>query len=323
MGSNHPPLAGGTLDRDAFTRMRPELLAEAWGDARARVLRLRASEVPISGEADQQELALVLPKGEFVEWEARAVYLGRIDGAPMFAVAEEAAQGADVERDGEPHASVPGPRLETVPGEHWQHPFAVVAELRENDRQLLAVGSALLRWHELSGFSARDGSPTRPAQGGWARLDAEGGEHFPRTDPAVIVLIEHDGRVLLGSNVLWEQGRFSLLAGFVEAGESLEQAVLREVFEEAGVHLGEVEYVTSQPWPFPRSLMLGFRAKLAPGQDPDDLAPDASEISELRWFTRQEIRDPDASITLPGGLSIARWMLDAWAEEGEAGSSGA
>lgn len=304
MRSERPPLASGDLDRDAYTRMRPELLSDAWRDSRARVLRLRAAEVPIVGEGDDQALALVPPRGEFAEWEARAVYLGRIDGAPRFAVAEHA------------EAS----RLDAVGAEQWHHPFEVVAELAENDRQLLAVGSALVRWHELSGFSASDGSPTHPAQGGWARLDADGGEHFPRTDPAVIVLIEHEGRVLLGSNVLWEQGRFSLLAGFVEAGESLEQAVVREVFEEAGVRLGEVEYVTSQPWPFPRSLMLGFRARLERGQRPDDLNPDTSEISELRWFSRDEIRDPDPSFTLPGGLSIARWMLDEWAAEDDGGA---
>src|SRR5690606_11813874 len=111
----------------------------------------------------------------------------------------------------------------------------------------------------------------------------------------------------LGSNALWESGRFSLLAGFVEAGESLENAVEREIFEEAGVRVTDIRYRASQPWPFPRSLMVGFRARLADGQDPDDLTPDITEISELRWFTREEIANPPAGIPYPGEMSIARW----------------
>jgi NAD+ diphosphatase len=165
-------------------------------------------------------------------------------------------------------------------------------------------------------FSPRDGGATTSVQGGWARLDEHGGEHFPRTDPAVIVLVEHDDRLLLGSNVLWESGRFSLLAGFVEAGESAEQAVVREVLEESGVRVEDVRYVGSQPWPFPRSLMLGFRARLAEGADPDELVRDESEISELRWFTRDELRTPSADLKLPMGLSIARWLIDLWVDEG-------
>lgn len=282
--------------------MQPERLAEAWEDPAALVLRVRDAEVPIRGGEGSQfplTLSLVAPRGVYTVWQDRAVYLGRLGDAPVFAVSDSAEKSA----------------FEGPGDERWTHPFAVVAELSEDDRQVIAVGAAVLRWHESAGFSSRDGSPTTIAQGGWARLDAEGGEHFPRTDPAVIVLIEHEGRVLLGSNALWEQGRFSLLAGFVEAGESLEQAVVREVFEEAGAKLGDVEYVTSQPWPFPRSLMLGFRARLAPGFDPAELRPDPSEISELRWFTRDEILSPDEGITLPGVLSIARWMLDRWARE--------
>lgn len=318
MQSDRPPLASGTLDRDAITRMRPDLLEEAWRAPNARVLRLRAAEVPVVEVEGERKLALVATQGEFAQWESRVVYLGKLDGAPRFAMSEES-QVAPSEAE----ESAPAPRLEACDGELWHHPFKAVSRLHEDERQLLAVGTALVRWHELSSFSASDGTPTVSAQGGWARQDTAGGEHFPRTDPAVIVLIEHEGRVLLGSNVLWERGRFSLLAGFVEAGESLEQAVVREVFEESGVRLGEVTYVTSQPWPFPRSLMVGFRARLADGQDPARLVPDPSEISELRWFTREEIRNPDSSITLPGRLSIARWMLNQWADEGDAEGSGA
>lgn len=295
-----PPLAQGTLDRDAPTRLDDARLAEAWRDPRARLLRLNGAEIPI---APGERLALAPTSGD---WQLKhpdgsigQVYLGRIDGAPVFA-----------------RAAAPGEAASTTDAEiQWQPTFEAALKLEESERELVAAASALLRWHETALFSGADGAPTRPAQGGWARLDSAGREFFPRTDPAVIVLIEHEGRVLLGSNALWETGRFSLLAGFVEAGESLEQAARREVFEESGVRLGGVQYVASQPWPFPRSLMLGFRAQLAPGQDPEKLDPDADEISELRWFTRDELRNPPPGVMLPGPLSIARWMIDRWCGE--------
>ncbi|MEJ6490061.1 NAD(+) diphosphatase [Leucobacter sp. USCH14] len=294
--SARPPLARGALDRDAATRADQELLAAAWSDPATRLLRLRGVEIPVIADDDGVRLSWRPAPGDP---DAGDVFLGRIDGAPVFARLEP-------ESAGETRA----------PLETWTHPFQVGARLTEAEREAVGVASALLRWHEAAGFSSRDGERTEPILGGWARIDAHGAEHFPRTDPAVIVLIEHEDRVLLGSNALWEPGRFSLLAGFVEAGESLEQAVQREVFEESGVKLGEITYVTSQPWPFPRSLMLGFRARLATGVDPEALVPDPTEISELRWFTREELRDPDDGLTLPMPLSIARWMIDCWVAEG-------
>ncbi|WP_336658460.1 NAD(+) diphosphatase [Leucobacter sp. USHLN153] len=316
-----PPLAGGALDRDAATRMSADHLGAAWADPGARLLRIRGAEIPVVESGGSLGLAWVATSGELrVATSANVVpdvYLGRIDGAPRFArllpaPSPDAAQSPDSARDGSAD--------EEILGERWSHPFPVGSRLVEAEREAVGVASALLRWHEAAGFSPRDGRPTEPAQGGWARLDEHGGEHFPRTDPAVIVLIEHEDRVLLGSNALWESGRFSLLAGFVEAGESLEQAVAREVFEESGVRLDDITYVTSQPWPFPRSLMLGFRARLASDADPEDLTPDPTEISELRWFTRDELRDPGPGLILPMPLSIARWMIDRWVDEDGAGT---
>ena len=118
--------------------------------------------------------------------------------------------------------------------------------------------------------------------------------------------------MLLGSNALWEQHRFSLLAGFVEPGESLEAAVIREIGEEAGLPVDRVEYVASQPWPFPASLMLGFTARLAPGVDADGAMADGEEILELRWFSRDELVAALGDIGLPGETSIARWLLERW-----------
>lgn len=311
-----PPLASGSLDRDAGIRTNPEQLAAAWAEPGARILRLNGLLVPVVGEAEEQlHLALVPVEGDFSpepnDHTSGHCYLGRKDGSPIFA--EAARTTADTSSSEEPPIGVDGAA--------WQHPFEVSMQLGETDRELLTVASALLRWHESGGYSTRDGEPTVPAWGGWARHDRRGGEHFPRTDPAVIVLVEHEDRVLLGSNVLWESGRFSLLAGFIEAGESAEQTVVREIREEAGVDVDHVTYVTSQPWPFPRSLMLGFSARLAEGVDPTDLDPDPEEISELRWFTRDEVRNPAPGIALPHSVSIARWMLDRWVAQGDGGGA--
>ena len=238
---------------------------------------------------------------------ADSLFLGRWDGSAVFAEVRpgDSGPGADTGDD----------------ATDWRHPFDFTTDLPRTEREIMTTALALGYWHLSHPFSARDGQSTSPARGGWVRLDEHGGEHFPRTDPAVIVLVEHADRVLLGSNVLWETGRFSLLAGFVEAGESAEQAVVREVFEEAGVRVTDVQYVSSQPWPFPRSLMLGFRARLVDGADPNDLVPEPEEISELRWFTRDQLRNPAADLLLPGQLSIARWLIDRWVAEGDSQGS--
>jgi NAD+ diphosphatase len=151
-------------------------------------------------------------------------------------------------------------------------------------------------------------------ESGWVRrCPADGSQVFPRTDPAVIVLItDADDRILLGSNALWENNRYSLLAGFVEPGESLESAVIREMFEESGLHVVDPVYLGSQPWPFPASIMFGFTVRLAPGQSPEALAPDGEEILDLRWFSRDELRAASDDIVLPGPSSIAHAIIERW-----------
>lgn len=291
---------GGRLDRDAATRMSETALDEAWGDPGSLLLRVREGEVPVRpGDGGGVELDLVPSGGERT---AEHCYLGRVGDVAMFcAPAREDDGFAD-------------------PAGGWQPPFLLGDALSPLHIELMMVAFALLNWHLTMPFSPRDGGRTAPAQGGWARVDELGGEHFPRTDPAVIVLVEHEDRLLLGSNVLWETGRFSLLAGFVEAGENAEHAVVREVEEEAGVRVEQVRYVSSQAWPFPRSLMLGFRARLAAGADPAELRPDPTEISELRWFTRDELREPHEGLKLPMSLSIARKLIDLWVGEGDGGA---
>ena len=156
--------------------------------------------------------------------------------------------------------------------------------------QLVATATALLNWHDSARFSAVDGAPTKPIKGGWSRVNpVNGHEEFPRIDPAVICLV-HDGhdRAVLARQTVWPERLFSLLAGFVEAGESFEACVVREIAEEVGLTVRDVRYLGSQPWPFPRSLMVGFHAVGDPEQE---FAFNDGEIAEAAWFTRAEVRE--------------------------------
>ncbi|OZM83658.1 NAD(+) diphosphatase [Pseudonocardia sp. MH-G8] len=205
------------------------------------------------------------------------------------------------------------------------------ADLRTAGAALDALGAglltgavAVLNWHDAARFCGRDGSPMRPGNAGWHRVcEAHGHEEYPRTDPAIICLV-HDGadQVLLARQPSWPEGRYSVLAGFVEAGESLEACVLREIHEEVGARVGDVRYLGSQAWPFPRSLMVGFSAVADP-QVP--LVPADGEIAEAMWVTRADLRraleagdwgaspEQERPLLLPGRVSIARSMLDSWA----------
>lgn len=168
--------------------------------------------------------------------------------------------------------------------------------------QLVSSAIALLNWHDNARFSAVDGTPTKPVRGGWARANPlTGVEEFPRIDPAVICLV-HDGadRVVLARQHNWPVRMFSLLAGFVEAGESFEACVVREVHEEVGLSVRDVTYLGSQPWPFPRSLMVGFHAVADPGQT---FAFSDGEITEANWFTRDEVR---AALSAAPGTTATR-----------------
>lgn len=173
-----------------------------------------------------------------------------------------------------------------------------------------AVGIA--RWHQHHKFCANCGRPSDIAEAGHVRIcPACGTHHFPRTDPAVIMLItDGDDRALLGRGPQWPEGRFSTLAGFVEPGESLDDAVRREVLEEVGIQVGEVSYAGSQPWPFPSSLMLGFFGQALTS----DITIDENEIAEARWFTRDEVTEMTATsdLLLPPNVSISRWLLQKW-----------
>ncbi|OBK66341.1 NAD(+) diphosphatase [Mycobacterium sp. 1165178.9] len=192
----------------------------------------------------------------------------------------------------------------------------------DTSSQLVSAAVALLNWHEKARFSPEDGSPTRPARAGWARVNpVTGHEEYPRIDPAVICLV-HDGgdHAVLARQAVWPERMFSLLAGFVEAGESFEVCVAREIREEIGLTVRDVRYLGSQPWPFPRSLMVGFHAVADPGEE---FSFNDGEIAEAAWFTRDEVRaalaegdwssTSESNLLLPGSISIARVIIESWA----------
>ncbi|MGY2060652.1 NAD(+) diphosphatase, partial [Nocardia gipuzkoensis] len=273
-----------------------QALKEGW--AAAKVLRMnRRGQVRIDGMSIVFEPAVELAAEPVPE----AVFLGVDAETHLWAVRDNEIDGTLMD-------------LRTV---------GVSLDLEDLAMGVLSTALALLNWHDRANFSAVDGTPTRPATAGWTRVSESGHEEFPRIDPAVICLV-HDGgdRVLLARQQTWPEGMFSLLAGFVEAGESLERCVEREIAEEVGADVREIRYVGSQPWPLPRSLMLGFTAVADPEQP---LVFADGEIAEGHWFTRAEVREAlargawgskgseGARLMLPGSISIARTIIESWA----------
>ena len=295
------PLSRASIDRDHLSRSLgiDALLA----DPLALVIVLHDRTVLLAGPT---EVALLEPSQ--VPAHELALYLGRSItgeadlplGAPITALLVDDAT-AEVLAASHPAG--------------WGDLRLLGAALNVRDAGLFTEALALANWHASYGFSPRTGHASIPDAAGWTRRDAvTGAELFPRTDAAIIVgITDDDDRLLLGSNALWEKNRFSLLAGFVEPGESLEAAVIREVLEESGVHIVDPVYQGSQPWPFPASLMVGFRARVAPGSSSVG-RPDGEEILALRWFSREELAAANASgdIRLPGSTSIARAIIDDW-----------
>ena len=192
--------------------------------------------------------------------------------------------------------------------------LSLVAQLDPADAPLFAAALSLSRWHSTHSFCARCGQPTEIVRGGWSRrCPSCSTEHFPRVDPVVIMLAEHDGRILLGRQPHYPPNRFSALAGFVEVGESIEDAVARELGEEAGIEVADVAYVASQPWPFPSSLMIGCTARALD----DALTIDFTELDDARWFSRQEVEaavsgEEEAPFQAPPPHAIARTLLERW-----------
>lgn len=290
-----------SLDRAAELRGEPQVIERLRADPRTAVIAVRDGRVRIVG-ADLEHPALFRASATDIT-DATWALLGR-DGQGVVVLLAVLAAESD--------------SIDAAPDETWLGLRDLGARLGAEDDELLIEALALGGWLRDAPFCPACGGSTEVRQAGWSRHCLVcGREHFPRTDPAVIVAVESsDGeRLLLGANASWGGRMYSCFAGFTEAGESLESTVHRELEEESGVRLASLRYVSSQPWPFPRSLMLGFRAVAL---DEQDLRPDGDEIIDVRWFTRAEIGSAlagDGPVGLPGPASIARALIVSWFEE--------
>ena len=311
-------LARGEVDRATMLREDTAWLAAAWADPGSRVLVLRDGQALVRFGDEGAELVLVPPAAAP---EGVRFLLGTdADGVAYFGVGAAGPPPAPGGQPAEP-AGQPAEPAGAPGAARWAGLRQVGALLTARDAGLLTHAVALANWHAVAGHCPRCGAVTEPTPAGHTRrCVADGTEHFPRSDPAVIMLVTDPGdRGLLARNAQWPERRVSILAGFVEPGESAEQAVGREVFEETGLTVDRVRYVGSQPWPMPHSLMLGFRAHAAGGQE---IKVDAHEIAEARWYSRAELRAAldNGEVRLPPPVSIAHQILASWYGSDLAGS---
>ena len=281
--------AGAFVERIGERRKDPDWLAEALANPSARFVPVWGNRCLVGGETPA---AILLDRPAFGSLlsDEDAIFLGLFREQPAFAVPIDRSLDA---------------------------PFGDVGEFKDlrflgtvlppDEANLCAHARALTIWHEAAHYCPRCGSASQPEAGGNTRrcCDPDCGQVlFPRTDPAIIVLVAKDDRCLLGRQSSWPEGRYSTIAGFVEPGESLEDAVRREVYEETNIRVGDVRYHSSQPWPFPSSLMLGFVAEAVS----EDITLNDGELEDARWFSRAELASGD--VGLPFRISIARRLVD-------------
>ncbi len=302
-----------SLRRDNMSRRPSEWLAARMAEGLGVVPVNRSKNLVVAGNAHR---AMIFEGGaahEILEACYQSVLLGTDEHKPVFAVAVDDALAEQI-------ITLTSGATEFVDLRN------VGSFLPATEAHLLAHARGMIHWHSQHGHCGFCGAPTESRHSGHERICTNAAcatSHFPRTDPAIIVLVHRTdipgGACLLGRNPRWQFGMYSTLAGFVEPGETLEQAVSRDVFEEAGIETTKVDYLASQPWPFPSSLMLGFHA-LATSYD---ITIDPEELSDCRWFTRDEVRGmkewldaKDDDIRLPRRDSISRWLIQQWFDAG-------
>ncbi|HEX2133500.1 MAG TPA: NAD(+) diphosphatase [Actinophytocola sp.] len=316
--SGPPTLSRSTVDRNEVVRTDEERLDELWSSGRV-ILLDEKGRTPVGPGAST--LATRPTPAVATERPADALLLGEHEDVGYWALQRPATLREGVASPDSAWGLWTGAAAED--GEEWHDLRTVGALLDDTGAGLYTTAVALARWHSRAGHCGRCGAPTQVRNAGWAtHCTGCGREEYPRTDPAVICLVHDDAgvngeHVLLARQPIWPPERYSVLAGFVEAGESLEACVAREVAEEVGVEVEGIRYLGSQPWPFPRSIMVGFAAVAPAGAT---LHPADGEIEEARWFSRAVVRETLAAggeregLRLPGPASIARLMLNAWAE---------
>ena len=287
-----PGFTGAGVDRADHLRLDPERVAALKADERAKLLTLAELD-PVLDDAGQllwSELG----------GENETIFLGLDAGAPLFA-----------------------PLVRAEVGRRAWSVFGILGRMSAKDAAIWGAARSLNEWHNRHPFCASCGSASAPFRAGWGRkCPACAAEHFPRVDPVVIMLAEHEGRVLVGRQHQYPPGRFSALAGFVEPGESIEEAVARELMEEAGIAVGDVRYVASQPWPFPGSLMIACLARA----ETDALRLDATEIEAAIWVDRAGVAaalagDAGAPFLAPPPYAIAHTLLRRWLDGIQAGET--
>jgi len=285
-----PGFTGGTLDRADPVRHDPQAFAALRTDGRGRLLKLTLDtpEVNDDGRLGWAPISAAPAKAELL-------LLGLEAGVPYFVAWHP----------GEPLPMARSPAL-----------VAALDTMQPGEAATYAAARSLLAWHDRHGYCANCGTPTTIFRAGWGRSCSKcGAEHFPRVDPVVIMLAEHRGRVLVGRQASWPAGRYSALAGFLEPGESIEEAVAREILEESGVAVARVRYVASQPWPFPSQLMIACIAEA----EREAITLDPNELEDAIWVSRAGVRAaldrlPNAPFLPPPSYAIAHTLLTAWVD---------
>src|SRR5918993_3148896 len=293
------PLVRHSAERD------PEALARFVGDPRTAMVLL-AGDLPVLGSGEPGTGLLPAAALSRLPAHKEQVFLGVLDDRPVIATLA-APEAAELFRD-DPAFTVTDLRSIAVRG-------LVPAE----ELGLLAMAKSMLDWHNRHRFCANCGAPTALSQAGFRRDCAScGAQHFPRTDPVVIMLVSRGERCLLGRQTHFIPGMYSCLAGFLEPGETIEAAVQRETFEEAGVRVGAVRYSASQPWPFPSSLMIGCMGEA----ESEDVTVDREELEDARWFSREDVRlmlrrEHPEGFFVPPSVAIANYLLHEWLDGSE------
>ncbi|MGH6970126.1 MAG: NAD(+) diphosphatase [Caulobacteraceae bacterium] len=298
--------AGNPLDRASDRRSNAEWVAERLADPDSLALVMWNGRPMVenrNGGGAQIAYVRASLAGELSDGAERLLFMGLWKETAVFAL--------DMEGQTDP---ADGPMQGLGRFEDLR---AVALELPGPDAAILATAKAMFEWRRRHRHCPNCGEPSEPVEGGWKRIcRACRTEHFPRTDPVVIMLPVHGERCLLGRQAAWPKGMFSALAGFLEPGESIEEACAREVWEESGLKAASVRYHSTQPWPYPSSLMIGLIAEVEDGE----ARPDQTELEEVRWFTRAEARElvkgALAGARAPGTVAIAHQLIKAWAEEG-------
>lgn len=306
---------GSGLDRAAEIRGDIPALATLMHDARSRCILMWRGKPLVRGDATLDLVRLPMDHPVLAEAGAPPIFMGREDGAAVFAYDISGWEPEQLDADAMGQFLDPSeqrhPLLDT--GHRFAELRMIMTRLSARDAELSATMRSIISWHSSHQFCSRCGTKSETHMAGWQRICPEcGGHHFPRTDPVVIMLITRGNKCLLGRSPGWPEGMYSCLAGFLEPGEAIEAAVRREVFEEAGVHVGQVSYLSSQPWAYPSSLMIGCHGEALT----EEITLDTVEMDDARWITREELMDAHAGLRsdiLPGRKgAIAHFLLRNW-----------